>query len=123
MAHTRSSARKSLRARPSRSRLLFGLFLVSLAQRFGDQRAAARAEHKAHRPQEHQERHDEIHRRERAFTHKVGHKKAVHHAVDGSEHQHDHGGEGKPQKFFTGEMIRETNLRRVPFVTAVPSFL
>lgn len=55
---------------------------ISLAQSFGNEGAATCAKHKAHRSQNHQEGHNEVHRSEGPLPHKVGNKKPVHNAVN-----------------------------------------
>ena len=67
--------------------------------------AAAGAQHEAHRGENHQGGHNEVHRREGGLARVVGDKHAVHHAVDGGEDQHDDGGEGEAQELGIAEML------------------
>ena len=55
---------------------------IPLAQGLGNEGAASRAKHKAHRTQNHQEGHNEIHRSKGPLSHKVGDKEPIHNAVN-----------------------------------------
>ena len=78
---------------------------VPLSHGAGHHGAAAGAQHEAHRGENHQGGHNEVHRREGGLARVVGNEHAVYHAVDGGEDQHDHGGEGKAQEFAVSKMF------------------
>ena len=61
---------------------LVGLLRLSLPHGLGDQGAAAGAEHEADAAQNHQIGHDEVDGGKGGLAHEVGHKEAVHHAVN-----------------------------------------
>lgn len=84
-----------------------GPLAVPLAHGLGDQGAAAGAEHEAHASQDQQQRDDEIHRRKGGLACVIGHKEAVHHAVNGGEDYHGDGRQGKADQLAAGEMIRK----------------
>ena len=84
---------------------LVGLFLVPLAQGFGDEGAAAGAEHKADGTQNHQDGHNKVDGGKGGFAHIVGDKEAVHHAINRGEYQHHNGRQGITQQTFIVEMV------------------
>ena len=89
---------------------LFGAFAFAFAQRFGNKRSAARADHEAHPAQHHYERHDKVHRGKRRLPHKVGNEKTVHDAVDRGEYHHADRGQYKAYQPFVCEMIGYPNV-------------
>ena len=72
-------------------------FLLALAQSFGDQSAAAGAEHETGAAQNDQNRHNKIDGGKGCFPHKVGYEQTVYYAVDCREDQHDNGRERKTE--------------------------
>ena len=75
-----------------------GQFTVALAQRARDDRAAARAEHESGRADDHGGGENNIDRGKRQIPHKIGNKKSVDHAVNGSDDHHDDGWKGEAQQ-------------------------
>lgn len=77
----------------------------ALTKRFGDERAAACADHEAERRQRHDDGEDEVDGGEGIFSHEVGDKKAVYNAIDRRDDHHQDAGRDKAQQLFAGEMI------------------
>lgn len=78
---------------------------VSLAHGPGYHGAAAGTRHEAHCAEDHQGGHDKVHRRDSGFPREVGDEDAIHHAADGSEDQHNDGGEGEAEQLSIGEVL------------------
>ena len=89
-----------------------GFFPVPLPQGPGHNGAAAGAQHEAKGAHDHGNGHDDIYRRQSQVPYQVGHKQAVHHAVQGGDHHHDHRGQGKAQQTAEGKMIGKTDFHR-----------
>ena len=84
-------------------------FRLLFAERFGDQCAAARAEHETDAAEDHDKRHDEVDGCKRRFADKVGDAETVHNAVDRGEDHHDDRRQNKAKQFFIGKMIGKLN--------------
>ena len=67
--------------------------------------AAANAEHKANRAQDHNKGIEEIDSGKGCDSGIIGDKKAVHHAVNGDEDHHDNGGQGEAQQLAVMKMV------------------
>ena len=63
--------------------------LLSLPQRFGNEGAAACAEHKSDGTENHEKRHNEVHGGKRGLAHEVGDKETIYYAVDGGKDHHN----------------------------------
>ena len=84
--------------------------LIAHAQRHGDQRTAARADHKAEAAQHLKIRVDEVQRRKRRFTRIVRDKEAVHNRVDRREDHHDNGRRREFQQPPRGKVVGQLDL-------------
>ena len=87
-----------------------GLGLIALAQRFGNQRAAAGAHHEAQGRKTHQHGVHQIQGGEGHGAHVVGDEQAVHNAVNGSNDHHHDGGQHKAQKPPVRKMVGKLDL-------------
>ncbi len=76
-----------------------GFLPVPFSQRLCDNRTPAGADHKARRAEQHQKRIDQVYRRKRRFSHKIGDKQSVYNAINRSEDHHDDGWNHKPDQF------------------------
>ena len=90
------------------------LFLLALAERFGDERAAARANHEAEGGERHDDGEDEVQRGEGILADKVRNEKAVDNAVNRGDDHHENAGRDKAQQLLIGEMIGKGNLHKKP---------
>ena len=79
--------------------------LIAHAQRHGDQRTAARADHKAEAAQHLEIGVNEVQRRERRFARAVRDKEAVHNRVDRREDHHDNGRRREFQQPPRGKVV------------------
>ena len=84
--------------------------LIAHAQRHGDQRTAARADHKAEAAQHLEIGVNEVQRRERRFARAVRDKEAVHNRVDRREDHHDNGRRREFQQPPRGKVIGQLDL-------------
>ena len=84
--------------------------LIAHAQRHGDQRTAARADHKAEAAQHLDIGVNEVQRRERRFARAVRDKEAVHNRVDRREDHHDNGRRREFQQPPRGKVVGQLDL-------------
>ncbi len=82
------------------------LVLIPLAQGDAHNGAAAGAQHKAHRANEHGQRHDQVDRCKGCFAHKVGDTQTVHDTINGREQHGTDAGQHKAQQARIIKMIR-----------------
>ena len=80
-----------------KGKITVGALLIALAQRFGDERAAARAEHHARRAQNHNNGENEVQPREGSITHRFGNEHTVYDRINRSKHRHHDGRHHKTQ--------------------------
>ena len=80
-------------------------FPIALSKCFGNQCTAAGSEHKTQGTEDHQKRHDEVHRGKRCFAHKIRHKEAVYNAINRGEDQHNDRRQCIAQQFFIRKVI------------------
>lgn len=89
--------------------VLIGLLFFTLPTGHGDQGGSTRAEDGAEAAENHDGRHHQIDGSEGIFAHKIGHKKTVHHPVEGGEQHHEHSRSAEAQDAPGRKVIRQLN--------------
>ena len=103
------------------------LLRFALAEDFGHEGRAARADHEADAAQHHDKRHHEVDGREWRLAGEVRHEEAVYYAVDRREDHHHDRRQHEAQQLLIRKMVRKLNLRLFhlyvqPCSAAIPPF-